>query len=203
MLRTIIIAIFKEIALPVFIVCLVLGLIRITYLIKTKKRIIFYKEMLLLFFSIYVMCLFYVVTFQDVSWSTSNYTPFTEMLRYDFGSKLFIKNVVGNMVMFLPYGFFIGYFLKIKNVLIMFLLTLLASLSIETTQLLIGRVFDIDDIILNVLGGIVGYYLYRILDSIKYRLPHFLKKSVIYNIIMLMLLIGMILYLLQIINVGV
>lgn len=203
MFRTFIIGILKEIGLIVFIICFVLELIRLIYLIKRKKKIILYKEMLLLAFIIYVMCLFYVVTFQDVSWSTSNYTPFTEMFRYNFGSKLFFKNVIGNMVMFLPYGFFIAYFLKVKNIFIMLGLTLLASLSIETTQLLIGRVFDIDDIILNLLGGIIGYYLYRILDSIRERLPHFLKKSIIYNIILLVVLIGIILYLLKIINVGV
>ena len=61
----------------------------------------------------------------------------------------------------------------------MFLLTLLTSLSIETTQSMIGRVFDIDDIILNLLGGIMGHYLYRFLDNIKSHLPVFLKKIII------------------------
>ncbi|NLL44124.1 MAG: VanZ family protein [Mollicutes bacterium] len=203
MLRASIISILEEIGLTIFLICFGIELIRFMYLIAKKKKIIFYKEILFLGFVIYIVCLFYVVTFQDVNWSTSNYVPFGEMLRYTFGSKLFFKNVIGNMVMFLPYGFFISYFFKIKKVWIMFLLTLLTSLSIETTQSMIGRVFDIDDIILNLLGGIMGHYLYRFLDNIKSHLPVFLKKRIIYNIIMLGILVGIILYLLNIINIGV
>ena len=45
-------------------------------------------------------------------------------------------------------------------------LVLFASLSIELTQLFIGRVFDVDDILLNVLGGIIGYLFYYILSKI-------------------------------------
>ena len=32
-----------------------------------------------------------VVTFQDVSWSTSNFTPFKEIFRYEIGDRLFYK----------------------------------------------------------------------------------------------------------------
>jgi len=84
-------------------------------LIKNKKQVVLYRELLSLLFVIYVLCLFYVVTFQDVSWSTSNFVPFQEMFRYDFGSRLFIKNVLGNMLLFIPYGFFMAYYLKIKK----------------------------------------------------------------------------------------
>src|SRR5699024_1806752 len=109
-----------------------------------------------LLFIIYVLCLFYVVTFQDVSWSTSNFTPFSEMFRYEIGSRLFIKNVLGNVILFLPYGFFAAYYLKLKKPWSILGLSILVSLTIETTQLLIGRVFDIDDIILNTIGGLFG-----------------------------------------------
>ena len=89
------------------------------------------------------MLLFHIVTFQDVTWSTSNFTPFKEIFRYTFGSRAFYKNVVGNMIMFMPYGF-VSYFISLKPYLIL-LLSLIVSITIETTQL-IGRVFDIDDI---------------------------------------------------------
>lgn len=83
---------------------------RITYILKYKVDFILYKELFSLLFVIYVMCLFYVVTFQDVSWSTSNFIPFKEIFRYEFGTKLFFKNVIGNMIMFVPFGFFVSYF---------------------------------------------------------------------------------------------
>ena len=171
--------------------CVIMISLRITYLIKNNIKFVFYKEILMLGFIMYVIALFEVVTFQDVSWSSSNFIPFKEMLRYDFGTKLFFKNVIGNMIMFIPFGFFTSYFLKLKKVYSVFLLTLLTSITIETTQLLIGRVFDIDDIILNVIGGLIGYLIFKTIYKIK-----FLKKEFIYNIIMTVVLIAIILYLL-------
>ena len=185
----------KEILLdiwPSLIICfIIITSLRITYLIKYKVKFIFYKEILMLGFIMYVIALFEVVTFQDVSWSSSNFIPFKEMLRYEFGTKLFFKNVVGNMIMFIPFGFFISYFLKLKKIYAIFFLTLLTSITIETTQLLIGRVFDIDDIFLNIIGGLFGYFIFRIIYKIK-----FLKKESIYNIIISVILILIILYLL-------
>ena len=80
---------------------------RLSYLFKNKEKLVLYKELLGLSFVIYILCLFQVVTFQDnVSWSSNNFIPFREMFRYNIGSRLFVKNVLGNALMFLPYGFF-------------------------------------------------------------------------------------------------
>jgi glycopeptide antibiotics resistance protein len=203
MLRATLVSIFEKIWPMILIFCVVLASIRLAYLVKNNKKIVLYKEILSLGFVIYILCLFYVVTFQDVSWSTSNYIPFKEMFRYNFGTKLFFKNVVGNMIMFVPYGFFVSYFLKLKKPYLILVLTLFTSATIETTQSIIGRVFDIDDILLNLTGGVVGFYLYLGLNNIKEHLPKLLKNSLIYNIIIILVLLGIILYLLEIINVGV
>ena len=176
---------------------------RLVYLIKNKQKIIIYKELLALTFIIYVLCLFYVVTFGDVSWSTSNLVPFKEMLRYSFGSNLFIKNVLGNIIMFIPYGFFVSYYLNLKKPLSAFLLVLLVSLSIETTQLLIGRVFDIDDIILNITGGILGFFIYKLIFIINNHLPKVLKNPIVYNIIIVLFVVLMAMYMFNLIKLGV
>lgn len=168
---------------------------RIVYIFKNHEPIILYKELLKYLFILYIMCLFYVVTFQDVSWSTSNLVPFKEIFRYKFGSKLFMKNVLGNMIMFIPYGFFVSYFLKLEKLSSSFIMTFITSLTIEGTQLLIGRVFDVDDILLNLLGGSIGFTIYYIIYKIKSKLPSLLKKPIIYNIIMIVLMIFMGLYL--------
>lgn len=176
---------------------------RLAYLKKNQEKFILYKEILLLAFVIYIMCLFYVVTFQDVSWSTSNFIPFREIFRYDFGSFKFMKNVVGNMIMFFPYGFFISYFLKLEKKNTIIYLTIIVSLSIEVTQLLIGRVFDVDDIILNICGGLLGYLMYRFLVSIKNHLPRFLKNDIAYNIVIIIVISVAVWYLYQIMWLGV
>lgn len=203
MFRDAILDIFSETWPMILICCVIVVSMRIVDLIKNKKDFILYKEILKLAFIVYIMCIFYVVTFQDVSWSTSNFTIFKEMFRYPLGSKLFFHNVIGNMLMFVPYGFFISYFLRIKNISLVFVMTLLTSITIELTQLAIGRVFDIDDIILNVIGSLVGFGIYYLLEKIKDRLPDILKKPIVYNIIMVAALIVVILYLFNIIRIGV
>lgn len=189
---------------PMILVCVViLVTLRICYLLKNKEKIILYKEFLSLAFVVYVLCMFYVVTFEDVSWSSSNFIPFKEMFRYEIGSRLFFKNIIGNIIMFMPYGFMVGYYLKLKKPDFAIVLTLTVSICIETIQLVIGRVFDIDDIILNLMGGIIGAYIYTVLYKIESILPSFLKKDWFYNIIILIVSLIFILYLLDFINLGV
>lgn len=203
MIRETLISIFEDIWPMLLIFSVVLVSIRLTYLYVNKEKIVIYKELLSLFFILYILCLFHVVTFQDVSWSTSNFIPFKEMFRYQIGSRLFFKNVIGNMIMFFPYGFFISQYIKIKKPSLVVFLVFITSFTIELTQLVIGRVFDIDDIILNLLGGIIGYLIYTLMDSIRSKLPNFLKNELFYNIIFLVLIVLCILYLGNIINLGV
>ncbi len=195
MLRETILDIFGGVWPMIIIICTILITLRITYLIVEKKSFVFYKEVFVLLFIIYIMSLFHTVTFQDVNWSSSNFIPFKEMFRYRFGSRLFLRNVVGNVLMFLPYGFFLHYFIRKSSDKLAFLLIMILSFTIEFTQLCIGRVFDVDDIILNILGGMVGFYLFYYLNSIREKFPKILKKNWFYNIIVVVFLIIMVLYL--------
>lgn len=195
MFKNSIVSIFEEVW-PMLLICSIIAVqLRAVYLYKNKKPLILYKELLYLISIIYIMCLFYVVTFQDVSWSTSNFTLFKEMFRYEFGTKLFFHNVIGNMLMFIPFGFLISYFLKLEKPYSIIILSFITSVTIEVTQLLIGRVFDIDDIILNVVGGFIGFLLFYILGKIEKHLPNWLKKGWIYSIIMVILIVMAIIYL--------
>ena len=170
--------------------------LRIAYLIKMKENFVIYKELISLFFVIYILCLFQVVTFQDgVTWSTNNFIPFKEILRYNMGSRLFFKNVIGNMLMFMPYGLFLSFYLKNKKPNLTLILTLVASFSIEIVQMVIGRVFDIDDIILNLLGGYLGYLVYYLFFKVWENVPNVFKTETFLNIISIFLLIGFIILL--------
>ena len=185
----------------VLIITIILSSLRIAYLIKYKEKFVYYEEMLKLGFMVYIISLFYVVTFQDVSWSTSNFMPFKEIFRYQLFSPSFIKNVVGNMIMFMPYGFFISYFLKLDKKRYVIFLSLLTSATIEITQLIIGRVFDVDDILLNIVGGLLGYLVYRLLHNFKEKLPNFLKNNIFYNLLVTILLILIMFYIFNILGV--
>jgi glycopeptide antibiotics resistance protein len=166
---------------------------RLCYLIKSKEKVVIYKELSMLIFGVYILCLFQVVTFQDdVTWATNNFIPFKEIMRYNITSRLFFKNVLGNMIMFLPFGFFVSYYLKSEKLTLPVFLILIASISIEVVQLSIGRVFDVDDIILNILGGLMGYGIYFILRRIGEKLPSFVRSDWFLNTLAILVFIGLI-----------
>lgn len=168
--------------------------IRIIYLKKNNKKIIIYKELLIMLLIIYLFSLHYILTFKSMKYS-NNFLPFSEIFRYSLNSKLFYKNVVGNLVIFIPFGIYISYYLKIKKTLTITIFSAISSLVIEIIQSLIGRVFDIDDIILNTLGGIIGLIILKITFKIIDIFPTFLKNPIIYNIIIISLLSIFIIYL--------
>ena len=181
-------------SLPMVILSVVVAItLRVADIIKNKKQFSLYKELIALSFIIYILCLFQVVTFQDSNnVSSNNLIPFKEMFRYNLGSRLFLKNVLGNIIMFLPYGFFVSYFLKEKKLLPIFILTIVTSITIECTQLMIGRVFDIDDILLNIIGGILGHYLYILILKIGDMCPKVFQSEWFLNLVSIILLVGLI-----------
>ena len=179
---------------PMIVISMVIMIsFRICYLIKNKERIVIYKELSMLIFGVYILCLFQVVTFQDdTAWASNNFIPFREILRYHITSRLFIKNVLGNMIMFLPFGFFTSYYLKVEKIYLPLLLTVIASISIEVVQMLIGRVFDVDDLILNIVGSILGFGIYNLLRIISQKLPAFCHKEWFLDVLSILVLIALI-----------
>ena len=186
---------FPDVWPVIIIITVIVCSLRIAYIIKNNQHFCFYKELFALLFILYVMCLFEVVTIQDHNYGLSNFIPFREIFRYEVGSRLFIRNIIGNILLFLPYGYFTADYLKSKKVWSVCFLTMLVSLTIELVQLKIGRTFDIDDVILNTCGGILGYYLYRLLEKIKVKLPKIFKTDGFINFIVIVVLILVIIYL--------
>ena len=172
----------------------ILFTIRFFSFISNRKRIVLYHEILNLVFVIYLMCFFYVLTFEDVDWSTANLIPFKEIFRFEVGSRMFIRNVVGNILLFLPYGFYLSYFVKLKRVKYVLVFSLIVSIAVEIIQYRIGRVFDIDDVILNIVGGTLGYYLYRLGNYVLNKTRIQKIKEPFCNLVTIAVIIGVILY---------
>lgn len=163
--------------------------IRITYLVVHKDKFVLYKELFMLAFLIYAMLLFYVVTFQDVNYGTNNFIPFKEILRYKVGSKVFIRNILGNILLFVPFGLFVSHYIKNKKMYPILLISVLVSCSIEFAQTKIGRTADIDDVILNTLGGVIGYFIYKFSDKLIKKLPNFMKNQIFLDILCLVIIL--------------
>ena len=74
-----------------------------------------------------------------------------------------IKNLLGNLIIFMPMGIYLPFFIKKTNQAITFFLVMTALLfAIELTQLITrsGR-FDIDDYLLNIIGALIGYTMWK------------------------------------------
>ena len=186
---------------PTLVIFLVIVIImRYFYIRNNGKKFILHEELLLLLFITYILLLFELVTSRDVWLSGTNLIPFKEILRYPVGSTNFYRQVIGNIVLFIPFGFFATYYTKINRLGSISFITFLVSLTIEVVQKYIGRSFDIDDIILNVVGGILGFLIFVALDAIKRKLPKFLQRDGFYNFLSILLVIFVALYLTGIIK---
>ncbi|NEU05389.1 VanZ family protein [Clostridium senegalense] len=105
---------------------------------------------------------------------------------YIFSEPAFMQ-VFFNLLLILPLGIYLRYYFK-KSFKQTLIITFLVSLFFEITQLtgIYGiykypyRVFDVDDLIINTLGGIIGYF---ITPLFKYMLPDInIIKSKNFNI---------------------
>lgn len=134
------------------------------------------KPWLKCLFLAYVAILTYLLFFSEKYGRNGAYTnfqfnliPFREIRRVIVNVKAFgiwpvVFNVGGNIAAFVPYGFLLPYVCNIKfNYWKILLFGVISSLIVELIQLL-GKlgVCDIDDIMLNTFGTILGYAIYRL-----------------------------------------
>ncbi|MFO0954883.1 MAG: VanZ family protein [Isosphaeraceae bacterium] len=91
-----------------------------------------------------------------------NLTPFRSMqIDWTLGGRHLVVNFIGNIVAFLPFGVLLGRMLGPKaSALRVTALAAGLSAAVELTQYLSGRrVADVDDVILNGLGALLGYLI--------------------------------------------
>ncbi|NVP17652.1 VanZ family protein [Candidatus Gracilibacteria bacterium] len=163
------------ISIPIYIILLVIFLIKRSKL----KNILIYT-----IFYIYITSLLAVTLFpipiaglKEISTyitDTNNFIPFNSILDILLNKNLPLiiksKQVIGNIIIFIPLGFLIPFIWKNKsNFKKTLSIGIFGTLFIETTQFIISiilgfnyKVTDIDDIILNTLGFIIGFCIFRL-----------------------------------------
>lgn len=80
---------------------------------------------------------------------------------------LFIRNIIGNILLLVPWGYMLPLLIQKRNSFkVVVISAIVFCFFIEGTQyvLTIG-VFDIDDVIYNTSGAIIGFYLSRFIKS--------------------------------------
>lgn len=88
-------------------------------------------------------------------------------------------NVAGNIIMFLPFGFFAALLWRKFDWKRALILGLSITCGIECWQLLVGRTSDIDDIIQNTLGVFCGWLLWVLLKKLA---PEFAERFQVWKI---------------------
>lgn len=98
---------------------------------------------------------------------------------YHLSFKQAFLNIIGNILAFMPFAFFLPYFAKRNMKFVRFLeLMVLISLSVELIQMItLSGSFDVDDIILNVLGALIAYFILNTF-YIKYKYFDIKKENI-------------------------
>ncbi len=99
-----------------------------------------------------------------------NYIPFKTILPYLLGDNGFLigaLNIGGNIAFLIPIGFLLPFVFKGFDWRGSLVIAVLSGLSIEVTQVFLQiGIFDIDDVILNGLGVMVGFWVYLFFQKI-------------------------------------
>ena len=167
--------------------------IRGAYLFRGSKKLVLHKELLSWIFIIYILCLYYILMRKsNVGINLIPIVGLFDDITANYGF------IIHNILIFVPLGFFASYYLSNRKAGTMLMVSLLVAGLTEGLQYYMGRGFNIDIVVFNVLGGFVGYLLYVGLMAIKGKLPKFMKSDAFINIIVILLIILVVLFSLDI-----
>ena len=131
-------------------------------------------------FVLYIIFVFYFLLISEINGRTGemqeyhyNLVLFQEIKRFwNYREQLGIfataTNLLGNVLIFLPFGFFMAMASKYRSFLSTVIYSFALSLTIELSQLFMKvGCFDVDDLLLNTIGGILGFITFLICNVIR------------------------------------
>ena len=125
-------------------------------------------------FVLYLLILFRITVFRSGWYDNSFFRghieliPFQDIFGYLFDGRWFdfVYLFFGNILWFVPFGIVCG--AKKQGIWKTILWTFLLSLTIEVLQFVFSSGYsDVEDLILNTLGGLFGFLLYRLIFKKK------------------------------------
>ena len=147
---------FIEILISAIVLFPVFAFLNRTMFHNIKKTVLYFV------FAVYLAAVYLFVgmpTLQFMRFEVSlTLVPFLPMVA-DF------KNTILNIILFVPLGIMLPFLWKKYNTLKTTLIFgVMMSLTIELLQLFTYRATDINDLIANTLGAVLGYFLFRIIS---------------------------------------
>jgi glycopeptide antibiotics resistance protein len=135
----------------------------------SKEIIRFLKNISsILYFSTLIYIFFFARRRRHTTYNELNLVPFKNIIPetnsiHDFGSFNYNSNLVGNIIIFIPFSFILIEGFKVSKLSMVVLIAFIASFMVEFLQYIFKvGVADINDIILNTTGAVIGYYIYSI-----------------------------------------
>ncbi|HEX7846961.1 MAG TPA: VanZ family protein [Chitinophagaceae bacterium] len=155
-------------------------LVLLVYLVVLTKNIVFKKD------SVRYYKRYFAKEYKRYSvrkgWEKANTVPFRTINMYYKGykhnNKIATYNLLGNLLGFIPFGFLLPLAVPwFRRFFPMLMAILLLSIDYETIQLITGLgIFDVDDLLLNSTGALVGYLFFWLTSLLMKRstisLPH-------------------------------
>ena len=135
-----------------------------------------------LLFFLYVLFLIYFLLFSDWYGRSGelrdfryNLELFKEIKRFwtyreQLGFFATFTNLIGNILIFVPFGFFLPMASKYRSIFSTLFYSFGVSLCVEIFQFFakVGS-FDVDDLFLNTVGGVAGFILFMICNTVRRR----------------------------------
>ncbi|MFC4653095.1 VanZ family protein [Lactococcus nasutitermitis] len=116
----------------------------------------FYRKFLVSEMLIYFVCTFLAIMFKSIGIRGINLNPLNFFSMYNQG---FVVNVL-NIIVFIPLGMY--FYIKIKSMKKSLLIGLVIILGMEVSQYIFKLgIFDIDDILTNLLGIYFGFIIFE------------------------------------------
>lgn len=147
---------------------------------ETKKKI---QAFSVLLFVLYLVLLTYFLFFAESFGRVYeerqyayNLEPFREIMRFwtyrgELGVTAVFTNLLGNVLCFVPFGAILPVLnRRARNFFLITLLSFELSFLVEAVQLIfrVGS-FDVDDLMLNTLGGILGFLVFTVCNRVRRR----------------------------------
>jgi glycopeptide antibiotics resistance protein len=137
-----------------------------------KEKIRLSKKILYVLTFLYSIGLLILLFFrpEDQSYGTINLLPFDTIFYYLSGNVAYLialYNLGANIGLFIPFGLFYQYMKKTSSLNHLLIITIFSISTIECLQFITKRgSLDIDDLILNVLGVCLGYFIHPFFQKV-------------------------------------
>ena len=131
-------------------------------------------------FVLYIIFVFYFLLISEIYGRTGemqeyhyNLVLFREIKRFwnyrrQLGIFATATNLLGNVLIFLPFGFFMAMASKYRSFLSTLVYSFALSLTVEISQLFMKvGCFDVDDLLLNTIGGMLGFITFAVCNVIR------------------------------------